>query len=219
MVNEGYIHTAQLKPHNSPSGKVIMSLSETHARFKSRVWKEIAQSKIDVSALGKETVEALVDIVTEAAMMEMDNVMTQTLAESRATPEIAKSKATPEVAESMPDQSVFDDHKEDILWEGRPFLSLVMEYTITDERIRITEGLLGKARDNVELVRIQDMNYSQTLGERLMNLGDVTIRSHDTSRPTIILRNVQDPETVYEILRRAVLNARKKHGFTYREEM
>ena len=187
-----------------------MSLSETHARVKSRVWKEIAQSKIDVSTLSKETVETLVDIVTEAAMLEMNEALTQTLAESRAAPEIAAA---------MPDQAVFDDHKEDILWQGRPFLSLVMEYTITDERIRITEGLLGKARDNVELVRIQDMNYSQTLGERLMNLGDVTIRSHDTSRPTIILRNIQDPETVYEILRRAVLNARKKHGFTYREEM
>jgi hypothetical protein len=187
-----------------------MSLNEIHARIKSRVWREIAQSKIDISKLEKGTVETLVDLVTEAALLEMDDLMSQSLAEE---------KAAPETATNMPDPSIFDDQKEDVLWQGRPFLSLVLEYTITDERIRITEGLLGKARDNVELVRIQDMSYSQTFSERLLNLGDITIRSHDPSRPTIILRNIPNPESVYEILRRAVLNARKKHGFTYREEM
>jgi hypothetical protein len=187
-----------------------MSLNEIHARIKSRVWKEIAHSTIDLSSLEKETVETLVEVVTEAALLEMDDVMSQSLAEG---------KADPETAAGMPDQSIFEDQKEDVLWEGRPFLSLVFQYTITDERIRITEGLLGKARDNIELVRIQDMSYSQTFSERLLNLGDITIRSHDPSRPTIVLRNITDPESVYEILRRAVLNARKKHGFTYREEM
>ncbi len=63
------------------------------------------------------------------------------------------------------------------------------------------------------------MNYSQTISERMLNLGDITIRSHDATRPMIVLRNIKDPEQVYEILRRAVLHARKKHGFTYREEM
>jgi hypothetical protein len=192
------------------SGKVIMSLNEVQARIKSRVWQEIAQSKIDLSKLEKGTVETIVDLVTEAALLEMDNAMSQSLAEG---------KAAPQTTANVPAQSVFDDQKEDVLWEGRPFLSLVLQYTITDERILITEGLLGKARNNIELVRIQDMNFSQTFSERLLNLGDVTIRSHDSSHPTIILRNVTDPESVYEILRRAVLNARKKHGFTYREEM
>jgi uncharacterized membrane protein YdbT with pleckstrin-like domain len=116
-------------------------------------------------------------------------------------------------------EDILSDHKEDILWEGRPFLSLVLDYTITDERIRITEGLLGKRRENIELVRVQDLDYSQTFSDRLLNLGDITIRSHDTSHPQIVLKNVRDPEQVYEILRRAVLHARKKHGFTYREEM
>ena len=187
-----------------------MSLNETQARIKARLWKTIAQTELDLSTLDKETIEALVDLVTEAALIEMDDSITQSLAEQRAT--------TKTVTDST-DLSVFEDHKEDILWEGRPFLSLTLHYTITDERIRITEGLLGKARENVELVRIQDMDYSQTFSERMLNLGDINIRSHDTSHPTILLKNVKDPESVYEILRRAVLHARKKHNFTYREEM
>jgi hypothetical protein len=68
-------------------------------------------------------------------------------------------------------------------------------------------------------VRVQDLDYKQTLSERLLNLGDVTIRSQDPSKPFVILRNVKEPGKVYEILRRAVLAARKRHNFAFRDEM
>ncbi|MCA9970405.1 MAG: PH domain-containing protein [Anaerolineales bacterium] len=186
-----------------------MSVKEAHARIQARVWQAIAQKEIDVSALDKPTLDSLINLVTEAALLEIDAELGQSAGESAA----ARS------AETAVPNSVFDNEQEDILWEGRPFLSLTFHYTITDERIRITEGLLGKARENVELVRIQDMDYSQTFGERMLNLGDIKIRSHDPSHPEVVLRNITDPESVYEILRRAVLHARKKHNFTYREEM
>jgi len=63
------------------------------------------------------------------------------------------------------------------------------------------------------------MDHSQTFGERLLKIGDVNIRSHDPSHPELQLKNVRDPHQVYEVLRRAVLSARKKHNFSYREEM
>jgi len=180
-----------------------MYLKDAQARIKANVWQAIATSELDVSALDKNTLDALVSLVTEAALMDADTEMGKTLAGQ----------------EQKAGESILDDNKEDILWEGRPFLSISLRYTITDERIRITEGILGKARENVELVRIQDVDFSQTFSERLLNLGDINIMSHDSSNPTIQLKNVKDPETVYEILRRAVLNARKKHNFRYREEM
>ena len=98
-------------------------------------------------------------------------------------------------------------------------LSLVHHYTVTNERIKITSGLLGKTHENVELIRVQDIDHSQTFGERVLKIGDITVRSHDPSHPEILLRNVQEPGKVYEILRRAVLDARKRHNFSYREEM
>lgn len=186
-----------------------MSVKETQARVRARVWQSIAQADIDVSLLDKATVESLVDLATEAALIEIDADLEKDAGSSDATRQV----------ETAVSGSILDDQKEDVLWEGRPFLSLVFHYTITDERIRITEGMLGKARENIELVRVQDLDYSQTFGERLLNLGDIKIRSHDPSHSEIVLRNIKDPETVYEILRRAVLHARKKHNFMYREEM
>ncbi len=183
-----------------------MTIKEAQARIKARVWQAVAQTELDVSALDKATLESLVDLVTESALLEIDSELDSSL---QAIPQ----KETPE------DDEEFDEHGEDILWQGRPFLSLVLHYTITSERIKITSGLLGKAHENVELIRVQDIDHSQTFGERMLKIGDVSIRSHDPSHPEILLRNVQNPDSVYEILRRAVLDARKRHNFSYREEM
>lgn len=182
-----------------------MYLKDAQARIKANVWQAIAKSELDVKALDKATLDALVNLVTEAALMDADEEMGKSLASQQMEVPI--------------EASILDDDKEDILWEGRPFLSISLHYTITDERIRITEGFFGKARENVELIRIQDVDYSQTFSERLLNLGDINIHSHDSSHPKVQLKNIRDPESVYEIVRRAVLSARRKHNFTYREEM
>lgn len=180
-----------------------MSINEVKARIQSRIWQSIAQSELDVTGLKKETLESLVSMMAEAAMLELDVTMGESLATELA----------------MPDASVFEDGDEDILWEGRPFLSITLHYRVTDERILITEGLFGKKTENIELIRIQDMSHSQSFGERVINVGDVTIRSHDSNSPIFQLKNISNPEAVHEILRRAVLHARKRHNFTYREEM
>lgn len=182
-----------------------MTIKEAQARIKARVWKAVAQNDLDLSALDKTTLETFVDLVTEAALMEIDSEL-----------DISLLTASKEVISDNEDD---DEFGEEILWQGRPFLSLVLNYTITNERIKITSGLLGKSHENVELIRVQDVDYGQTFGERMLKIGDITIRSHDPSHPEVVLRNIQEPNTVYEILRRAILNARKRHNFSYREEM
>lgn len=180
-----------------------MTIKESEARIKSRIWQAIAQTDLDLEQVDKATLESIVDLTTEAALLEMDNSFGQSLSDAQA---------------SSLDQAL-NDEDEDILWQGRPFLSLTLRYRITDERVVITEGLFGKQTENIELIRIQDMDHSQSFGERLINVGDINIRSHDSSHPEFQLKNVQNPAEVHEILRRAVLSARKKHNFTYREEM
>ena len=81
------------------------------------------------------------------------------------------------------------------------------------------EGILGKERYDIELVRIQDVDHKQNLAERTLNIGDVKINSHDPTYPEVVLYNVSDPIEVHEILRRAILKARKKYNLSYREEM
>ncbi|MCI0397856.1 MAG: PH domain-containing protein [Chloroflexi bacterium] len=179
-----------------------MTINEARNRVKARIWQAIAQGNINLSALPKAELEALIDVAADAALLEVDDEMGQIVSNTQ-----GRSTGLPEKGE------------EKILWQGRPFLSVSKEYIITNERVRVIEGLLGKEREDIELIRVQDIDQSQTLRERMLNLGDITIRSHDTSHPELVLNNVKDPQTVHEILRRAVMEARQKYRLSYREEM
>lgn len=181
-----------------------MSLSEMQATVKASIWQAIARSGVDLSVLSQEDTNRLVAAIAETVLKDMDEFLGQASAK-------ALSTAGPVVEE--------DEYAETILWQGRPFLSIGVHYTITSQRVRISEGVLGKTREDIELVRIQDLDYTQGLTERALNIGDITIRSQDPSHPVLVLNNVPNPGQVHEILRRAVLKARKEHGLTFREEM
>ena len=166
---------------------------EAQARIKSRIWQSIAQSDLDLSSLDKDTLESLVDLVTTEALIEMDE----------------------QLGESWTERS----DEEQVLWEGRPFLSVSLYYRLTNERIHISEGLFGKTHHNIELIRVQDMDYSQSFSDRLLNLGDIKVHSHDPNLPTFSIANIKDPKEVFDMLRRAVRDARKEQKLTFQEEM
>jgi hypothetical protein len=92
-----------------------------------------------------------------------------------------------------------DENDEKILWKGRPFLSLVENYTVTTERLKIITGLMARHVENFELIRIQDIDFKQGMTERMFGIGDITIRGHDPSNPEIKLRNVSKPEEVTKL--------------------
>lgn len=178
-----------------------MNVAEAQARIKARIWQHIAQSEGEFKEIPQEQLSKLVDLTTNAALVEFDDELDEML----------EKESVANVLDGTLDET--------ILWQGRPFLSISTTYIITNERIRILRGLLGKDREDIELIRVQDMDQRQSLRERLMNVGDLHIRSHDPSHPVVLLNNVRDPQAVHEILRRAVLNARKAHNLHYREEM
>lgn len=183
-----------------------MSADKSRERIRARIWQAIAQSEVDLGNLPKNEIEALVDLVTDAAMLEFDEEIDQSVAED----DEATNRYYP---------TGEDGEEEQVLWQGRPFLSISEHYVITNERIRIVRGLLGKDRQDIELVRVQDIDQSQTIRERTLNLGDITVHSHDRSAPVVVLNNVREPQKVQEILRQAVMKIRKKHKMTFQEEM
>ncbi len=178
-----------------------MNIGEARARIKARAWRALVQSDIDVKSYDQSTIDSIIATVADAALMELNEEIGESLQEVTGA------------ADS------FAPGDEKVLWEGRPFLSMNTTYIITNERVRVIEGLLGKDRQDVELIRIQDIDQSQTFSERILNIGDIQVRSHDRSHPQLTLRNVTSPTEVHETLRRAVLDARKRHRLTYREEM
>ena len=177
-----------------------MSIEGNLNQIKASIWRALAQSGVDVSTIPADQQEKLVNKIADFVLLTMDDVLQE---------------------ENPYPKNITDDFQEEerILWQGRPFLSLVETYVITDERLKIVKGLLGRDYEIFELIRLQDIDFKQHVGERMINRGDLTIRGHDASDPLIILRNVADPGSVYEILRKAWLAARKRHGLQFREYM
>jgi len=178
-----------------------MNLKNIRAKMVSSIWQAFAQSGVDLSTIPTEQQEKLVSKITDTVLVTMDQVL--------------DDEVLPASAEAVAD----DGTEERVLWEGRPFLSLVEHYTLTTERLKITRGLVGRKVENFELVRMQDIDYKQNIGERITNLGDIYIKGQDASNPEIVMRNVAKPEEVYEVLRKAWLEARKRHGLQFREFM
>ena len=182
-----------------------MDASEIRPRLVEQIWKSIAQSGVSIADIPPEKMEALVDAIASGVLVTLDETL-----DDIETP--AKKSLESVAAED-------GEEGEQVLWEGRPFMSLTTYYQITSERVRIVTGILGKDREDIELVRIQDIDRSQGVTERMLGIGDIEIRSHDPSSEVAVLRNVRDPDAVNEILRRAMLEARKNSRYTIQEEM
>jgi hypothetical protein len=183
---------------------VAANIEQIRTAIHGRVWKSIAQSGVNLSSIPQADQEALVDRITDDVLREVNAL-------------IGTAQPLPEVFGAPPADS--GDEEERVLWQGRPFLSLVEYYTITTERVRIVTGLFGKDHENIELVRVKDLDWDQGLVERALGIGDIVLHSVDTTRPDAVLRNVSVPAEVFEILRRAMLAARKKHHIIYEQEM
>ena len=177
-----------------------MSIEKIHSQITASVWQAMAQSKADFSSIAQEDQEDFVRRIADSVMVTFDDVIGK------------------EVESSAPAKLSIDDDEE-LVWEGRPFLSLTESYVITTERIKIVRGLIGRRVEIYELIRIQDIDYKQSVGERIMGLGDIAIEGQDASDHAIVLRNIPHPEEVYEKLRKAWLISRKRHGLQFREYM
>lgn len=179
-----------------------MTLDQYRSRITSSIWKGFAQSGVDLSQFPAEKQSMLASAISDQVLLAVNDMLDDL-------------PGQPTAQAAVPDMQ----DKETILWKGKPFLSLVESYIVTNERIRISTGLLGKEIENYELIRIQDMEVSQHLSERVIKIGDIKITGADPSSPEITLRNVPDPNAVYELLRKAWLAARRKYGLMFREEM
>ncbi len=180
-----------------------MALEQIRARIIASVWQAFAQSSVDLTTIPNDQQEKLAAKIADVLMVTIDEIMEE------------NESDLPDEEESDSE----DEFAEKTLWSGRPFLSLNERYIITTERIKITHGFVGRNIENFELIRIQDIDFTQGATERMFGIGDLQIRGHDPSDPEIELRNVHHPEVVYETLRRAWLDARKRHGLQFREYM
>jgi hypothetical protein len=181
-----------------------MSVEETRTRIVGRVWRAVGQAGLDAVNVPQQQMEHFVNVVADEMMLELNSVLDASVPEDSTA--------------AGGDQSMLASD-EKLLWEGRPFLALNTRYVVTSERVRIISGLLAKDREDIELIRVRDVDHHQGVSERVLNIGDIYLHTADVSKPDVTLYNVTDPIAVHELIRRAVLEARKRYPFHFQQQM
>ena len=72
-------------------------------------------------------------------------------------------------------------------------------YVITTHRLLFREGILSRRGRDIGLSRITDVSYRQTLWDRIINSGTLTIESAGDSGATV-LKQIPDSEGVQQLL-------------------
>lgn len=113
---------------------------------------------------------------------------------------------------------------ERVLWEGRPSLlwsprtALTQRYKLTNQRLILTFGFVGRRTEEIDLFRVNDVCVKQHPLERLTRIGDVYISSSDQSSPIRYLQNVKTPDRVKDLLRESSRQERHRRRVLLRED-
>ena len=89
---------------------------------------------------------------------------------------------------------------------------LSIEYTLTTQRFLHQRGLLTRVANRILLIDIDDVSYKQTLVDRIVNVGTITLRSTDASDPELKLPGIDDVERVANLIDDARREERRKRA-------
>jgi uncharacterized membrane protein YdbT with pleckstrin-like domain len=76
-------------------------------------------------------------------------------------------------------------------------------YTITNRRLNIKRGIIAKEVQETRLERVQNVNYRQSVYQRLMQIGDVDFDTAATDDYNFVFAGVADPGEVVAAVDRA----------------
>ena len=85
-------------------------------------------------------------------------------------------------------------------------------YSVSDQRIRVTQGVFNKRTDSVELYRVKDVVLLQPFGLRMFGVGNVELRTSDMTSPLLTLNAVPDPAALREKILLAAEGRRDAKG-------
>ena len=71
-------------------------------------------------------------------------------------------------------------------------------YTITDRRLNIKRGIVARKVQETRLQRVQNVNFTQSVYERVMQIGNVDFDTAGTDDSGFVFTGVSQPEQVVQ---------------------
>jgi len=87
---------------------------------------------------------------------------------------------------------------------------LTLRYRLTTQRLFLIRGFLSRVQNEVELIRVDDVEVRQGVIDRMWGICTVRVVSTDRSHPELLLRSIIRPEAVKELIREYTQIRRKR---------
>ena len=95
-----------------------------------------------------------------------------------------------------------------LLFFGLPWT--FTKYTIRDEMITINTGLLSTKENDCYMYKVQDVELSASLGERIFGMGTIICYTGDTTNPKLYIEHVRNAKAIKDFILEASEEARMK---------
>lgn len=92
---------------------------------------------------------------------------------------------------------------------GTYLIHMSSTYKVTGRRVETEHGVFAKKVETLELWRVLDVEYSQSLMDRILKNGKIKLISTDQTNPELVLHGIPQHRQLFEQLRDAVQDARQ----------
>lgn len=109
------------------------------------------------------------------------------------------------------------------VWAGFIVLGLILlfvpslkaktvRYRITNYRIDFQKGFLGRSIETIELWHVEDLRFHQSLVDRIVGIGTITIISKHPTIPVLVMRSLPNAPQIFKTLEQRVIAVKRASG-------
>jgi hypothetical protein len=90
-------------------------------------------------------------------------------------------------------------------------------YEVTPARIEWNRGILDRKVDNLDMFRIIDLKLRRSALDCVLGIGAVVLTTTDKSDPEFVFEKVRDPRRLYDVIKKASLEADRRTSVVHLE--
>ena len=93
----------------------------------------------------------------------------------------------------------------------------MMYYEVTTDRIEFSRGILDRRVDNLDMFRVIDLKMRRSILDCIVGVGTVVLTTTDKSDPEFTFEKIPNPRELYDVVKKASLEADKKTNVVHLE--
>ncbi|MHC4289156.1 MAG: PH domain-containing protein [Planctomycetota bacterium] len=90
-----------------------------------------------------------------------------------------------------------------------------IRYEVSPDRIEFSRGIFSRKIDNMDMFRVTDLKLHRSLLDCVTGVGTVTVVTKDETDPLFDFEKVANPKQLYDIIKKASLEADRKQGVVH----